>query len=211
MCLAIGPVNPASRGRLASAWWQVAAHPHRLFIFSALVHGAIMNLILVYQEPGFVCYELIMFVLYGVVAALFLGFLLRDWPEWNRTSAISYPAYGAVYNLNFIALLLIELGFVLWPSVLLLGGLMMCVAWLLALRALLWSHKWRLGKHSWLNMLLMLSLYALIVALSINVYFVFNKPDASIYPWLFFKDLLIVLVFAGSYIALSFATKSTNR
>lgn len=157
MCLAIGPICNSEKSALGRLWWRIASQPHYLFTFSTVVHATIYLILLLSNQLAFDAHIILssIFVFYGLVGFSILGFLLTQFPVWFKTSAINYLSYAISYNFAFIGLLLIEVGLVfsyVWGLV---GGLMLLMAWLLAVRAIHWSYSWGLGSRQGISKLLM--------------------------------------------------------
>ena len=161
MCLAIGPISHSEKSALGRLWWRIASQPHHLFAFSTVVHATIFLVLLLSNQLEFDAHIILssIFVFYGLLGFSILGFLLSQFPVWFKTSAINYLSYAISYNFAFIGLLLIEVGLIfsgVWGFA---GGLMLLLAWLLAVRAIHWSYSWGLGSRHGISKLLMWMLY----------------------------------------------------
>ena len=161
MCLAIGPIGSSERSAPGRLWWRIASQPHHLFLFSTVVHTTIYFSLLLSNQLAFDAHIILssIFVFYGLMGFSLLGFLLTQFPVWFKTSAINYFSYAISYNFAFIGLLLMEAGFVLASEWSLVGGVLLLLAWLLAIRAIYWSYSWGLGARQGISKLLMWLLY----------------------------------------------------
>lgn len=161
MCLAIGPICNHEKSALGRLWWRIASQPHKLFLFSAVVHSCIYLILLLTHQISFASHTLVsgVFIAHGLIGFSLLGFLIYQFPLWFKTSEISYASYGISYNLAFIGLLLMDTGMVFSDVWSIVGSSMLVISWLIAIKALHWSYFWSLGARHGLIKLVMWMLY----------------------------------------------------
>ena len=170
MCLAIGHKDYAHRGILARQWWKIAAHPLRLFVFSALFHTAVLLLL---WQLGTVSYQQLgqsssmPVLLIAIPGGLILGVLFEKLPAILITSAIDYNVFGTSYNLTFLGILLLEISWFSSSVMSVIATGLLLLAWLMAVRALYWSQQWAKRGPVWLVSSIMWNLYAVPALLTI--------------------------------------------
>lgn len=170
MCLAIGHKDYAHRGILARQWWKIAAHPPRLFVFSALFHTAVLLLLwqldaVSYQQLSQSSSMPVLFI--AIPGGLILGVLFEKLPAILVTSAIDYNVFGTSYNLTFLGILLLEISWFSSSVLAVIATGLLLLAWLMAVRAFYWSQQWAKRGPVWLVSSIMWNLYAVPALLSI--------------------------------------------
>lgn len=199
MCLAIGHKDSAQQGMLARQWWKIAEHPIRLFVFSALFHGAVLFILSWLNVVSY--HELsqtssITLMLMAIVGGLILGVLFEKLPIVLTTSAIDYNVFGASYNLIFLGLILLEISWFSYPVLSVIATGLVLLAWYIAVRAFYWSQQWAKHGPVWLVSSIMWNLYAVPAMLVLILLAQLSNKDTvfqllSVFSFVLLSSLLL--------------------
>lgn len=148
MCLAIAPEPQSRKGFIDRVWKKLSATPLRLLTFGAGLHAVIWASLLTgdclssaQSAHGIFAFSMI----YGVLGAVLLGYLLTIVPKWLGRTAVHYGWYGGAYMGLLFGLTLIEAGLFLSAGWGVAGVALVLGAWLLGFRALGWQVVWASG------------------------------------------------------------------
>jgi uncharacterized protein involved in response to NO len=84
-------------------------------------------------------------MIYGVLGAMLLGYLLTNVPKWLGRTAVHYAWYAGAYLGLLFGLTLMEAGLFLSAGWGVAGAALVLSAWLLGFRALGWQVVWATG------------------------------------------------------------------
>ena len=197
-------MNRPQRGLYSRAWWRIASQPHRLFVFSALVHSLLLLVLYgadLIKLPSAIP-VLSTMIIFGLGGFTLLGLLLHFLPAWLNTSDVDYAVYGTSYNLGFIAMVLLQIALLTASSWLIVSGLLlMASAWLPAGVALKWCFRWTLRGHGGGHRVILVLVYLVPFFILFNLGCVIF-PSCVISPRiLVYKDLLLVTLLSTGFIA----------
>ena len=195
MCLAIAP-EPQSRNRpIDRLWKRLSATPLRLLSLGAGVHAVAWGLLLagdyVPATPsarGIFAFSLV----YGVLGALLLGYLMTNLPKWLGRNAIHYGWYGGAYLALLLGLALMEAGLFLGTGWAVVGATLVLFAWFLGFRVLAGERVWASGPMQRLT-----AVFTNILAIGLAAIAAFAVGLAANWP-----PLMQVAVHGGAWLVL---------
>jgi uncharacterized protein involved in response to NO len=128
---------------------MLSATPLRLLTFGAGLHTAVWAVLLAGDclsatqfAQGIFAFSLI----YGLLGAVLLGYLLTNLPKWVGRAPIHYGWYAGAYLALLFGLMLMEAGLFLGASWAVSGSVLVLSAWGLGFRALGWEREWASGR-----------------------------------------------------------------
>ena len=153
MCLAIAPKPQSRNGPIHRLWKKLSATPARLLGFGAGLHLAAWALLIAADlvpatefARGIFAFSLV----YGILGAVLLGYLLTSVPQWLGRGAIHPGWYGGAYLAFLLGLALMEAGglflgagWAVW------GTALVLFAWFLGCRVLVQERFWATGTLRW--------------------------------------------------------------
>lgn len=129
MCITVGTSTPHHRGRVGQLWWQLTDNPLQLFGAAALLHLAL--LVLLVSNTAGTGHDRLPAIATGTLALTLFGAIFRYFPRWASRSPVHYLRYMGTFFALLVGLFLLEWAPQAESGLLLLGkGLLLIGLWL---------------------------------------------------------------------------------